>query len=182
MSARRSLSDTSSGPLWRLPIGSTKSLGSAKITPTFLKGILRKSRATSALLSGTTVDARRHRGRSRGKHSPHMVNPRSREQSTRSSQSPPWCGSEVRARSHHAVTTTASPHIRSGAWYRPRTIIPHARGHRAQVDGTHLIDGMSRPWLPTVTTPPVSSDTALKVDAADVLDQRLNAGAVCPVC
>ena len=71
-----------------------------------------------------------------GSGSPHMGNPRSREQSTRSSQSPPWCGSEVRARSHHAVTTTASPHIRSGAWHRPRTIIPHARGHRAQVDGT----------------------------------------------
>src|SRR5271157_6400974 len=34
----------------------------------------------------------------------------------------------------HAALTTASPHIRSSLW--ARTIIPHARGHRARVGGT----------------------------------------------
>ena len=37
----------------------------------------------------------------------------------------------------HAALTAASPHIRSSLW--ARTIIPHARGHRARVGGTILL-------------------------------------------
>src|SRR3974377_1405815 len=43
----------------------------------------------------------------------------------------------------HAALATASPHIRSSLW--ARTIIPHARGHRARVGGTILFHGVFQP-------------------------------------